>query len=163
MNSNYYLPSSRLTGYFQNYDTKIIYWHYLQPFFKTACPVLYNQNIQPSFLRKLTAILLVITFAISQYAKQASYLECVLFNYFKAPAQLCDCMKIISESKAATDHSPVPSAHNHLHIDESYLLPFSITRLRYYGDGVITSFLTTISQLEDGVENKQYRPPRLIE
>jgi hypothetical protein len=111
----------------------------MQPFFKATCPVLYNQNIQPSFLRKFTAILLVITFA-----------------------QPCDCMKIISQSKAVTDQSPVPLAHNHLHIDESYLLPFSITRLHYHDHGIATYFLTPVSPLEDGMGDKPYRPPRLI-
>jgi len=131
----------------------------MQPFFNSTCPVLYYQNDRPLFVRKLTAILLLITFAVSQYAKQASYMECVLSNYFSAPAGKCDCAKIISKGKNATDSSSLPVLHNHIHVDESYFPSPVISRVFYSGDYRVTSFFTGDSSLRDGIRDELYRPP----
>jgi hypothetical protein len=133
----------------------------MQPFFNSTCPVLYYQNDQKSFLRKLTAIFLLISFAISQYAKQASYLECILSNYLIAPAEKCDCAKIVKQNKYPVNQSPVPVRHNHMHIDESYFPILAVSRELYLNDHLVTSFFTGSSKLHEGARDQPYHPPRV--
>jgi hypothetical protein len=96
------------------------------------------------------------TFLISQYAKQAGYLECRLANYFGTATIKCDCEKILLQGNGPT---PAPVSHNHLHLDELF---YPVHQLIKETSPVMgTLFLTTNStMLHAGIPERIDRPPR---
>jgi len=71
-------------------------------------------------VRKFSAILLIGIFALSQYARQISYLQCNLINSFKQPDQLCDCAKQAGFEKQTDEQAPAHKAHFHVRADEIF-------------------------------------------
>jgi hypothetical protein len=71
-------------------------------------------------MRKVSAILFICIFAFSQYARQFSYLGCIVSNTFKTAQNKCDCEKKNNTSKFDTKQSPVPTPHLHIHLDEYF-------------------------------------------
>ncbi|HEY6504495.1 MAG TPA: hypothetical protein VIZ28_11020 [Chitinophagaceae bacterium] len=110
-------------------------------------------------MRRFTAIILLISFVVAQYAKQVSYLECMFSNNFKALADKCDCEKILNEDKDAADQYPLPVSHKHVHPDESYCLP-QVVREIYFSTGHLTHIAAACTKLNDGVSIEPDRPPQ---
>ncbi|MBP8114646.1 MAG: hypothetical protein KAY50_04760 [Chitinophagaceae bacterium] len=73
-------------------------------------------------MRKILAISLICLFALSQYAKQLSYVECKLSNTFKAETAKCDCETILSQDNTSTPDQPANTTHFHVHIDDVYFV-----------------------------------------
>lgn len=97
----------------------------MQPFSSRLSPfVRHTKYFQ---LRKLITILLLTNFLLFQYARQVSYWECSISNYFRTENQKCDCEKLIKVVAGQTKSSPVPAVHNHFHLDESFYPSASIT------------------------------------
>jgi hypothetical protein len=92
----------------------------MHPF--TSQPRLCCNQTNHCRVRKLSAILLIVLFAFSQYARQLNYLECNLSNVFKSAELKCDCEKQAGLDKQEPGSS-VPKAHLHLHLDEYFSAP----------------------------------------
>jgi hypothetical protein len=111
-------------------------------------------------LRKFTAILLLATFFISQYAKQTGYLKCRLANYFSTNAIKCDCEKILLTGNSSATSIPAPVPHNHLHLDELFYPSQPLLK-----EGVLVLgnlFLPTVpTMLHDGDPQQIDRPPQV--
>ncbi|MGB4845701.1 MAG: hypothetical protein WBP16_14640 [Ferruginibacter sp.] len=71
---------------------------------------------------KLTSIVLICLFALSQYAKQLSYIECRISNTFKADAVKCDCETKLVQDNPSSPEDPVGLVHFHVHIDDVFFL-----------------------------------------
>jgi hypothetical protein len=71
-------------------------------------------------MRSITIMLMLTSFLVLQYARQVSYWECRLSNYFKTASQKCDCEKLVKQVEGQGETSPVPVVHNHFHLDESF-------------------------------------------
>lgn len=71
---------------------------------------------------KLTSILLIFLFALSQYAKQLSYIECRISNAFKADAVKCDCETKLVQVNPSSPEQPEGLVHFHVHIDDIFFL-----------------------------------------
>jgi hypothetical protein len=72
-------------------------------------------------VRKPVAVILLFAFVAAQYARQVSYLECKLVNYFSQSAVKCDCEKLLGFT-TDSPASSLPIIHNHIHLDEWYSL-----------------------------------------
>lgn len=97
----------------------------VQPFYCRLSPLV--QAYQIFQLRKIITILLLTNFLVFQYARQVSYWECRVFNYFKTENQKCDCEKLIKVITGQTKPSPDPVIHNHFQLDESFYPSATIT------------------------------------
>lgn len=113
-------------------------------------------------VRNISAIILVVTFFAAQYARQASYLECKLANYFKTASAQCDCEKILIVDNDRSDPSPMPAPHNHIHVDESYFSPlFTHTTGDYWHDQP-TYNICRNARVCEGACHEIYQPPQVI-
>jgi hypothetical protein len=74
-------------------------------------------------VNRITAIFFVSLLALSQYVKQAVYLECRLSNAFKSFAVRCDCEKKAGLEKPVTGDAPLSMPHSHTHLDELFPIP----------------------------------------
>lgn len=79
-----------------------------------------NRPLTGTKVQKTAAYILLAAFTVLQFAKQASYAECRLANYFAANGQPCDCEKIFAENTAKSPSTQLPLSHQHLHIDDMY-------------------------------------------
>jgi hypothetical protein len=73
-------------------------------------------------VQKIASILLICLFALSQYAKQLSYIECKLSNNFKAENAKCDCETKLAQDTSSAPDQPANTTHFHLHADEIYFI-----------------------------------------
>ena len=71
---------------------------------------------------RLTSIVLICLFALSQYAKQLSYIECRLSNAFKADVLKCECETKLVQNNPSLPEQPVGLVHFHVHIDDIFFL-----------------------------------------
>lgn len=102
---------------------------------------------------------MICAFALSQYARQLSYLECRLGNSFKESSTRCDCEKILQSPAPADETIPAAKTHAHFHPDEFFLLkkepsakpaqPISVNKNSYY-----------LLHEPDGVLHPPFQPPR---
>jgi hypothetical protein len=88
----------------------------MQPFLKCSGQGFVNCLFVP----KITAIILLLAFVATQYAKQAAYLECRINNFFNSETGKCDCEKILSKGSLPSNDLSFPAIHSHIHLDESY-------------------------------------------
>lgn len=74
-------------------------------------------------MRAITAIVLTLAFAISQYSRHLGYLECRILNILKPDAGYCDCEQLLSGAESP-DPAPFSGTH-HLHLlaDEFFERP----------------------------------------
>jgi hypothetical protein len=112
-------------------------------------------------LRKLTAIVVLATFFISQYAKQAGYLECRLANYFSTDIIKCDCEKILLADTG--DVMPIQGlpSHNHLHLDELFYPSFALLKELAAARAVLY-ISPQPAILQDGMPEQIDRPPQFF-
>ncbi|MEI9909328.1 MAG: hypothetical protein WDO71_06505 [Bacteroidota bacterium] len=110
-------------------------------------------------MKGFTSIILLASFVIAQYAKQVSYLECRLSNYFNIPAEKCDCEKILIKDKGVADQSPLPVPHNHVHVDETYFPPQNVKPKLSFPGNCVVHIPCKDTVLSDGFYNRPDRPP----
>jgi hypothetical protein len=111
-------------------------------------------------VKRFTAIILLASFVIAQYAKQVSYLECRLSNYFNTPAEKCDCERILTKDKGVADQSPLPAPHNHIHVDEAYFPPKKLKRELSFPGNCVIYVPGRDTELSDGIYNQPDHPPQ---
>jgi len=71
--------------------------------------------------KQTAAILLISLFILTQYGRQAAYLQCKIENLSsKSNTPACDCEK--SNDLAKEDQLPAPKTHFHASLDEYYVL-----------------------------------------
>ena len=97
---------------------------------------------------------------VAQYARQVNYLECKVTNSFKNPQGRCDCEKIFPLKKNATDQSPVPVRHNHLHVDDLYDTYEKLIREMYTHSPIIYC-LSNPAMIRKGISSGLDRPPQI--
>lgn len=104
----------------------------MQPFLLTICPVevvrvsaASNQLQIINQLRKLTAVIVLLVFFVSQYERQLGYANCRITNYFKPDGNKCDCEQLLENSSSPVADNTAPPVHVHHHPDESYFPPLS--------------------------------------
>jgi hypothetical protein len=110
-------------------------------------------------VKRFTAIILLASFVIAQYAKQVSSLECRLSNYFNTPAEKCDCERILTKDKGVADQSPLPAPHNH--IDETYFPPQNLKPKLSFPCNCVIYIPGRDTVLSDGIYNQPDRPPAI--
>lgn len=71
-------------------------------------------------MQQLASILLICLFALSQYAKQLSYIECKLSNNFKAENAKCDCETKLAQDSSESPDQPANTTHFHVHANDVY-------------------------------------------
>jgi hypothetical protein len=110
-------------------------------------------------VRNISAILIICIFAISQYAKQLSYVECKFSNTFKPFTAHCDCEKRLETGKSANAELPVPKTHTHLHPDDFFFINLeSLTRLSVPIPG--EEICCHSGTETEGILHAPFRPPR---
>ena len=117
-----------------------------------------NQN-QINSLRSITTILLLTSFLVLQYARQVSYWECRLSNYFKTENQKCDCEKLIKLNASQEEPFPVPAVHNHSHLDESFYPSRIIATEGMYNTETLSWSFPGHSFIERIIPGRLDRPP----
>ena len=111
-------------------------------------------------MKPLAAIFLIAVFALSQYAKQFTYLECKLANLAKSLGQQCDCEKQY-DVLTKNDKKPINAeTHVHIIIDEFYSPP--VKRPVCYNYSFVPEKLTIVflSAVHKGYANTPYKPPQ---
>jgi hypothetical protein len=88
----------------------------MHPFRGTA--VLHIDQTNP-MLKKPVAIFAILVFALSQYARQISFLECQLSNRAIPTELRCDCEKKLVATGGQEKSEPV-TQHRHVHADEYF-------------------------------------------
>jgi len=109
-------------------------------------------------LKNIAAILLIILFAFSQYARQLSFLECKISNTFKFTTTKCDCEKQAGLDKKDTSPSPNSKTHNHIHLDEFFGVSKPVSINLSYRNLTILSGSISDDECE-GVDPKPWQPP----
>ena len=71
-------------------------------------------------MQRSLAVLLIIVFALSQYARLLGYLQCRLINKFSTTVQHCDCEKQNFAEQPASKEFPVAKAQIHPAINDFY-------------------------------------------
>ena len=108
---------------------------------------------------KTAAILLIMLFIVSQYGKQAAYLQCKienLNNNSKIP--VCDCEKSQSADLAKNDAVPASKTHVHPSIDEYYVL--NLQDFYFDNNSAPVKFINHHFQILPSFGNSLFRPPQ---
>ena len=71
-------------------------------------------------LKQISCILFISMLVWSQYARQFSYVECIIANNFRSDAVKCDCEKINPDTTASNTSLPHSKNHAHNSVDEWY-------------------------------------------
>ena len=93
-------------------------------------------------MKKLSAILLICLFAISQYARQLRYLECKFYNTFNLASGKCDCEKQTGFGTQDPNQMPLSKIHAHAHPDEFFSVSREVT-----ADFILESTLSQANRL----------------
>jgi len=110
-------------------------------------------------VRKLSAILLILVFAGSQYARQISYFQCKLANTFKATSYQCDCEKQPGFDKKAPNQSPVPLPHTHHFPDDYFSVICTEAGVCRYSYILTIALYPRAENLHEGNYPGPWRPP----
>jgi hypothetical protein len=111
-------------------------------------------------MKQLAAIFLIGVFALSQYAKQFTYMECKLANSFKSSTEQCDCEKKY-DTHSLNDKKPIgPQTHFHPVIDEYYAAPEKNTATSSINRLIEKTTLPSSPDLCEGNNSTLYRPPQ---
>jgi hypothetical protein len=73
-----------------------------------------------SLLKQLHGILLISLLLWSQYARQLSYVQCLITNSINAAAITCDCEKIKPDATSGSNSPAHSKNHLHYSIDDWY-------------------------------------------
>ena len=114
-----------------------------------------HQN-QIAGMQKFSAIVLLLSFAFFQYARQLSYWECRILNAFSSSGQ-CDCEKILTKTNNTAKESPV--VHFHVHPDDLFIFQrflFEIAAPRLT-DAAVNNF--TSGPVLNGFHLPPWQPP----
>jgi hypothetical protein len=110
-------------------------------------------------LQKIFTILLISLFAISQYAKQLSYIECKLSNNFKTDVTQCNCETKLAEDSSQSPDQPINATHFHVHLDDIYFVKEHALIHKFFA-GLNKPNSHYLSFESDGYTKLPLRPPR---
>ncbi len=111
-------------------------------------------------LKKFITILLLTHFLVFQYARQFSYWECRLSNYFNTENEKCDCEKLVKAITGQAQPSPTPIAHNHFHLDESFYPSFSVAETGNVYINLFTRFINRNVFINTMIPGRLDHPPQ---
>lgn len=111
-------------------------------------------------LKKFITILLLINFLVFQYARQLSYWECRLSDYFKPENEKCDCEKLIKVIIGQTRPPSIPIAHNHFHVDESFYPSAVIAETETFYTSLFARFMRRTIFINKIIPGRLDRPPQ---
>ena len=122
-----------------------------------------SQRSQPkpidTGLKIISAILLICTFTLSQYARQLSYLECKFSNLFKSATTQCDCEKKSGITQAGKDGGSTPLIHIHIHPDEFFSRAETVQVSLQPVIQTKGASLPLLIDLSEGIPFPPWRPP----
>jgi hypothetical protein len=118
-----------------------------------------NRPLTGANVQKKAAYILLAAFIVLQFAKQVSYAECRLANYFAANGQPCDCEKIFAEKTGQDQSTQLPASHQHLHIDDVYSFASTVTEQVWYSAGTSRHITTAAGRWINAITGSIDRPP----
>jgi hypothetical protein len=110
-------------------------------------------------VQKTAAHILLSAFIVLQFAKQVSYAECRLTNYFSGPGQQCDCEKIFAENTVQDKSTQLPLSHQHLHIDDMYNFTSFVTEKEWEITVIANHSTTDVNRWTNAITGSIDRPP----
>jgi hypothetical protein len=96
----------------------------------------------------------------SQYARQLSYVQCLITNSISSSSAICDCEKIKTEVVTGENNLPHSKNHTHHSIDEWYT-QWHVVPLNRGSEhlNIVHSSYYSVNFCK-GVLQQQYRPPQ---
>lgn len=110
-------------------------------------------------MQKTAALILFAAFVVLQFAKQVSYAECRLTNYFSGTGQPCDCEKILAEKTGLEKSTQLPLSHQHLHIDDMYSFASLVTEKEWEITAASNHIITDVNRWTNAITSSIDRPP----
>ncbi|MBN8676122.1 MAG: hypothetical protein J0L56_18465 [Chitinophagales bacterium] len=110
-------------------------------------------------MQKKAAYILLAAFIVMQFAKQVSYAECRLTNYFSGSGKQCDCEKILAEKTGLDQSTQQPAGHQHLHIDDMYSFASLVTEKEWRITMAANYITTDVNRWKNAVTGSIDRPP----
>lgn len=110
-------------------------------------------------MQKKAAYILLAAFIVMQFAKQVSYAECRVTNYFSGSGKQCDCEKILAEKTGLEKSTQLPVSHQHLHIDDMYSFTNLVTEKEWEITVLANHSNTDVNKWTNAITGSIDRPP----
>jgi hypothetical protein len=111
-------------------------------------------------VNRITAIFFVTLLILSQYVKQAVYIECRLSNTFKSFAVRCDCEKKAGLDNPTPGDAPLSMPHSHAHLDELFPIPAAFNPDIPNVIDINNNFLSPTEDDCEGCRSIPFQPPK---
>jgi len=127
--------------------------------FILSCVLLKHSSQNQPIVQKTIALFLVSLFALTQYMRQLSYLECKVYNALNPKTVRCDCESKTGVGKVINAPAHPPAAHIHIVLDDFFVTHALSLSAGHLQDVVSLLFPLSNESLCKGVRFPPWQPP----